>query len=277
MRDAHGDALELRPGQVEDHADFVRLFGELGVEDPPPPLDVWVSDLVKRAFFLDGPEGVAAYALVDVLGETGYVVNLVVAPGQRGRGLGRKVMRELAAWFRARGCREWMLYVKPDNTPALALYGAMGMKTGRLETTWCLAWNHLGALPLTPEELEVVPVAEPDFAPLTQAFDLVPGKLARFATLATHRLRRLLDPEHPEAAGLGLMDVRPLARVLVPFFAATPAHARVLLEAAFLELGSVGELRVATGDEELGSLLRGAGARAVLRTLTMRGPLPDPQ
>jgi GNAT superfamily N-acetyltransferase len=277
MRDAHGAAPGLRPGRVEDHADFVRLFGELGVEESPPPLDVWVSDLVKRAFFLDGPEGVAAYALVDVLGETGYVVNLVVARDQRGRGWGRKVMRELATWFRARGCREWMLYVKPDNEPALALYGSVGMKAGRLETTWRLSRDHLEALPLAPAELEVVPMAEPDFAPLTRAFGLVPGKLARFATLSTHRLRRLVDPERPEVAGLGLMDVRPQARVLMPFFSATPAHARALLEAAFLELGGAEELRVSTGDAELGSLLEAAGARAVLRTLAMRGPLPDPQ
>lgn len=277
MHEARVDAPGLRPGRVEDHADFVRLFGELGVEDPPPPLDVWASELVKRAFFLDGPEGVAAYALVDVLGETGYVVNLVVAPGQRGRGLGRKVMRELAGHFRARGCREWMLYVKPDNAPALAVYGSVGMKAGLLETTWRLSRDHLEALPLAPEALEVVPVAGPDFAPLTQAFGLVPGKLARFATLSTHRLRRLRNPERPEAAGLGLMDVRPLARVLAPFFAETPAHARALLEAAFLELGGAEELRVVTGDAELGSLLREAGARAVLETLAMRGPLPDPQ
>ncbi|HEX5751844.1 MAG TPA: GNAT family N-acetyltransferase [Archangium sp.] len=277
MRDAHGDVPGLRPGRVEDHAAFVRLFGELGVEEPPPPLDVWVSDLVKRAFFLDGPEGVAAYALVDVLGETGYVVNVVVAPEQRGRGLGRKMMRELAAWFRTRGCREWMLYVKPDNEPAVALYGSVGMKAGRLETTCRLSRDHLEALPLAPAELEVVPVAEPDFASLTQAFGLVPGKLARFATLSSHRLRRLTDPQHPEVAGLGLMDVRAQARVLMPFFAATPAHARALLEAAFLELGSGEELRVVTGDAELGALLQEAGARAVLRTLMMRGPLPDPQ
>ncbi|MFY0564300.1 GNAT family N-acetyltransferase [Archangium lansingense] len=277
MRDAHGEAPELRPGRVEDHADFVRLFAELGVEDPPPPLDVWVSDLVKRAFFVDGPEGAAAYAVVDVLEETGYVVNLVVAPGQRGKGLGRKVMRELASHFRARGCREWMLYVKPDNVSARTLYSSMGMEAGRLETTWRLSWHHLEALPLAPDGLEVVPVTEPDFAPLTRAFGLVPGKLARFATQATHRLRRLVDPEHPELAELGWMDVRPLARVLVPFFAATPAHASALLEAAFLELGGTEELRVVTGDSVLEPLLHEAGARVVLRTLAMRGPLPSPQ
>lgn len=138
MGDAHGEVPGLRPGRVEDHADFVRLFGELGVEDPPPPLDVWVSELMARSFFLDGPEGSAAYAITDVLGETGYVVNLVVAPGQRRRGWGGKVMRELASHFRARGCREWMLYVKPDNVAALALYTAMGMKEVGREGTWCL-------------------------------------------------------------------------------------------------------------------------------------------
>lgn len=82
-----------------------------------------------------------------------------------------------------------------------------------------------------------------------------------------------MEPEHPEVAGLGLMDVRPLARVLAPFFAATPAHAT----AAFLELGGAEALRVVTGDAALEPLLREAGARAVLRTLAMRGPLPDPQ
>lgn len=79
------------------------------------------------------------------------------------------------------------------------------------------------------------------------------------------------------AAGLGLMDVRPLARVLTPFFAATPAHETALLGAAFLELGGVEALCVVTGDAVLEPLLRDAGARAVLRTLAMRGPLPDPQ
>jgi len=274
MRKAHGEARELRPGRVEDHADFARLFGELGVEDPPPPLDMWVADLVKRSFFVDGPEGPRAYALIDVMGDVGYVVNLVVAPGERRRGLGRWVMGRLAEHFRARGCREWMLYVKPDNVPAVALYIAVGMKVGQLGRTWRVSRGHLEALPAAPEDLEVVPVAEADFALLTEAFALVPGKLARFAAQSSHRLRRLSHPEQPDAGRLGMMDVRPYARVLVPFYAATPAHARVLLEAAFLELGHPEDLQVATADEALQALLRGAGARRVLETLAMRGPLP---
>jgi GNAT superfamily N-acetyltransferase len=275
MRDAHGEAWELRPGRVEDHADFVRLFAELGVEDPPPALDMWASELVPHSYFVDGPEGPRAYALIDVMGDTGHVSNVVVAPGERGKGLGRWVMRQLAERMRARGCRQWRLYVKPDNAPAVALYTSVGMKPGRLERTWCLSREHVAALPPAPEHLEVVPVAASDFAPLTEAFGLVPGKLARYATQPLHRLRRLLDPGQPDEARLGMMDLRPHAGVLFPFFAATPAHARALVEAAFLEVGSARELRLVTGDELLQALLRAAGARLVLETLEMRGPLPE--
>jgi ribosomal protein S18 acetylase RimI-like enzyme len=275
MRDAHGETWRLRPGRVEDHADFTRLFGELGLEDPPPPLDMWVSGLVKHSYFVDGPEGPRAYALIDVMGDTGHVSSLVVAPGQRGLGVGRWVMERLAELLRARGCRQWRLYVKPDNAPAVALYSSLGMKPGRLERTWCLSRGHVSALPLAPEELEVVPVAEADFAPLTEAFGLVPGKLASYATQPMHRLRRLAHPEQPDAGRLGMMDLRPHPGLVFPFFAATPAHARALLEAAFREVGSARELRLVTGDEPLQALLRAAGARLVLETLEMRGPLPE--
>jgi hypothetical protein len=121
----------------------------------------------------------------------------------------------------------------------------------------------------------VVRVEESDFVPLTEAFGLVPGKLASYATQPAHQTWRLMDPDRPDDRRLGMMDLRPHAGLLFPFCAATPAHARALLEAAFLELGSARELRLVTGDEPLQALLRAAGARLVLETLEMRGPLPE--
>ena len=123
MRELSWDAMGLRPGRVEDHPDFVRLFAELGVEEAAPSLDAWVGELVGRSFFVEGARGVAAYALIDVLGQTGYVVNVVVAPEERRRGQGRRVMRALAEVFRARGCHDWMLYVKPENASAVSSRG----------------------------------------------------------------------------------------------------------------------------------------------------------
>ncbi len=216
MRGAHGATWQLRPGRVEDHADFVRLFGELGLEEPPPPLDVWASGMVKHSYFVDGPEGPRALGLIDVMGDTGHVSTVVVAPGQRGLGLGRFVMERLAELLRARGCRQWRLYVKPDNAPAVALYSSLGMKPRKLERTWCVTREHVATLPLAPEELEVVPMVEADFAPFTEAFGLVPGKLASYATQSMHRLRRLAHPEQPDVGRLGMMDLRPQPGPAVP-------------------------------------------------------------
>lgn len=264
-----------RRGRLEDYADFARLFLELGVEDPPPSREVWEEELMKRSFFLDGPEGPLAYAVTDVLGregEVGYVVNLVVAPGQRGQGLGRRMMEALAAHFRARGCRRWMLYVEPDNVPAVALYTAVGMRPGGGDTVWRLAREQVEGLPPAPEGLAVVPVAGSELEALTVAFELVPGKLERFSAQATHRLRRLAHRDEPGAVRLGMMDMRPFAGVLVPFVAATPGHARALLEEAFSELG-LEELRVVSRDEALDAALEAAGARQVMRTVEMSGAL----
>ena len=267
-------AGNLRLARREDYTDFARLFGELGVEEPPPPVALWEADLAHRSFFVDGMEGPRAYALTDVLGETGYVVNLVVAPRERRRGVGREVMRALAVHFRARGCRQWMLNVKPDNVAAVALYTALGMERGPQDTTLRLTREQVAALPAVPEGLEVVPVKEAELAPLTEALGMVPGKLARYATLPAHRLWRLAHPEERGVGPLGMMDVRSAAGVLFPFFAATPSHARALLEAGLRELGGVESLRVVVASAHLETALRAVGAPVVLETLRMQGPLP---
>lgn len=274
MHELEGDRLTLRPGTLEDHPAFVRLFDELGLEESAPSLDTWISELMKRSFFVESAEGIAAYALVEVMGQTGHVVNLVVAPSRRRRGVGTRVMRALALHLRERGCREWVLNVKPDNVPALALYTRMGMRVVRAESCWSLSRARLEALPPVPEGFEVVPVEEREFGPLTQAFGLVPGMLKRFAEQrGLHRLLRLRDTRHPEGLEGGWMDVRPSRALLAPFHAASPAHARGLLEAGFGALGATPSLRLVTGDEAFGALLSEAGARLVLRTLSMCGSL----
>ncbi|ATB31058.1 GNAT family N-acetyltransferase [Melittangium boletus DSM 14713] len=230
---------------------------------------------MKRSFFVDGPGRPMAYATIDVLGQMGYVVNLVVEREQRRRGMGRAVMEGLASWFQEQGCREWMLYVRPDNVPALALYQSLGMTAGRLETTWRVTRRQVETLPRASGRLEVSSLAEADISALTRTFGLIPGKLNRFAEHPeTHWLRRLVDPEHPEDVRGGWMWVRPREGVVRSLFAATPAHARVLLEAGFRELDDVDELRVVTGDAVLEARLGGAGARVIMRTQEMRGPLP---
>jgi ribosomal protein S18 acetylase RimI-like enzyme len=273
MADVAAGGLVLRPGRPEDHAAFARLFLELGVREPPPSPEVWAAELAPLAWFHDGPEGPLAYVVVDVLGGgLGYVVQLVVDASARRQGLGRRVMEAVAARLRERGCTRWGLNVKRDNAAALALYASFGMRPLREAVTLRVSRAQVQALPAAPAGLEVVPVVEAEWEPLTGAFRMMPEKLARFAKRASHQLLRLARPEEPEPMRLGMMDLRQ-GGVLFPFFAATPGHARALLEDAFHREGAEVLQVVVTDDAPLLEVLRGAGAEGVLETLELQGPL----
>jgi hypothetical protein len=208
----------------------------------------------------------------DVLGDLGYVIQLVVDASVRRQGLGRSILEEVAAWFRERGCQRWGLNVKRDNTAALALYSSLGMRPLRESTTMTVSLAHLQALPEAPAGLEVVPVVEADWEPLTQAFRMMPEKLARFAKRQSHKLLRLARAGEPEPWRLGMTDLR-LGGVLFPFFAATPGHARALLEEAFRRQGTETLSVTVTDDAPLTELLRGAGAQVKMEILELQGPL----
>ncbi|KFE71554.1 GNAT family N-acetyltransferase [Hyalangium minutum] len=264
--------MALRPGTPADYAVFARLFLELGVREPPPSPEVWAAELMPLTQFHDGPQGPVAYVAADVLGDLGYVVQLVVDGAAQRQGLGRRMMQEVAAHFRARGCTRWGLNVKRDNTAALALYGSFGMKPLREAVSLTVSRAQVAALPAAPESLQVVPVVESEWAPLTAAFQMMPEKLARFSKRASHQLLRLHQPGALEPMRLGMMDLRQ-GGVLFPFFAATPGHARALLEDAFRRSG-VEALHVAvTDDAPLAEVLRAAGAAVVMETLQLQGLL----
>ncbi|QDF02658.1 GNAT family N-acetyltransferase [Myxococcus xanthus] len=267
----------LRPGRPEDHAVFARLFLELGVDDPPPPEPVWAAELARLSLVAEGPQGVEAYSVMKALGDFGFVLQLVVAPSARGQGLGRQMMSHLANHLRAQGCTRWGLNVKRDNVPALALYTSLGMRPAREATTLRVTRAHLAALPPASPDGAVVPVSLEDCGALTEAFGMIPGKLAGFAASDSHRLLGLVDPQTPARRWLGMMDLRASMPLLYPFFAVSPAHARTLLEDAFARLGeSVSSLNVSvTDDAPLVHLLSEAGAQTRLDTLELRGPLVD--
>nr|WP_236673664.1 GNAT family N-acetyltransferase [Comamonas sp. JC664] len=248
---------------------------ELGVDDPPPPEPVWAAELAPRALLAEGPLGVEAYAVAESLGAFGYVGQLVVAPSARGKGLGRTMMAHLAEHLLAQGCTRWALNVKRDNVPALSLYTSLGMTPVREATTLRVTRAHLTALPTASPEGRLVPVTLEDCEVLAEAFRMIPGKLAGFMGRDSHRLLGLVDPRAPGRRWLGMMDLRASGPTLFPFFAASPAHARTLLEDAFRQVGEgVSALNVAlTDDAPLLRLLRDAGAQTRLETFQMQGPL----
>ena len=60
-------------------------------------------------------------------GLSGYVDDLYVRPGFRQLGVARRLLEELVADCRARGCRSLQVEVGADNRPALALYSSFGL------------------------------------------------------------------------------------------------------------------------------------------------------
>lgn len=61
-----------------------------------------------------------------VSGDCGYVADLCVAEGQRGRGIGRRLFEALRDWFHARGLRAIELQVVRANPASQAFWRKMG-------------------------------------------------------------------------------------------------------------------------------------------------------
>lgn len=84
----------------------------------------------ERAVFLVAEDGrgtlLATGCIVDEDAETARLVRMNVAASARGRGLGRRMVRELERAARARGRRRLVLETTEDWTDAIGLYRATG-------------------------------------------------------------------------------------------------------------------------------------------------------
>src|SRR4051812_29026323 len=96
-----------RPATEADYPSWARLFVELGVDDPPAPLEKWLADFAHRILLLEEADRVIGFVMYNGYEGLGHVVSLAVAPEARGRGAGRALMEIVAERFHAAGCTEW--------------------------------------------------------------------------------------------------------------------------------------------------------------------------
>lgn len=68
----------------------------------------------------------AAFAAVSIGGSRACLFDVVVVPGARGRGLGRRIASALLGWAHERECEQAVLQVLADNRPARRLYASLG-------------------------------------------------------------------------------------------------------------------------------------------------------
>jgi [ribosomal protein S18]-alanine N-acetyltransferase len=99
----------------------------------------WHRDPGVHPYLLLADEGLYGYGEVweDREEDEVELARIVVAPSERGRGLGRALVRLLAAEAAAMGFRDVWVRVGPWNAPALACYSSAGFVRATPEEEEC--------------------------------------------------------------------------------------------------------------------------------------------
>lgn len=267
----------IRPARVEDYGAFVRLFPELGTNDPIVDRERFDADFVPTTLVAEAGSGgpVAGYAYFETIDAATYVRHLVTAPEARRLGVGRALMEAIVRRARSEGARTWCLNVEPGNVAAIALYEKMGLAPAFASRATRIAWSAVEA-PSASDSLRVAARridAEEDAA-VEAAFGLMSGQLA-VARNKGDRVVLVLEDEanalvgaavfHPHFPGAYPFHVtRP--ELAVPFLRAIRAHARAT--DTFVNVMIEGQPNVA-------AMLVAAGAVVRLEVIHMKGLLPE--
>ncbi len=122
--------LQIRPFREDDQAAVVALWQACGLTRPwnDPTRDIERKLTFQPELFLVGEAdgAVVASAMAGYEGHRGWVNYLAVAPAQRGRGRGRRLMQEVESRLRALGCPKVNLQVRSSDGAVIAFYRQLG-------------------------------------------------------------------------------------------------------------------------------------------------------
>lgn len=269
--------MSIVPRQAvpSDHDRFVALFAELATGDPVPDAARWQETMMPGTLFFEDGGEVVGYAWATPLSDVGYVRHVVVDPAHRGRRIGRAVLEEVAARFRAAGCRRWSLNVKPDNEPALRLYRSVGMREKYESKALALEWDVVAGLPAPSREVTARLLEPEEEAAIEDAFGLPRSTLTVSRRYPGRALLRLVDVAAPAEARVGVASFDPCFPGSFPFRVADPTFARALFEGmrphALAKFSHVG--LVVEDDAALVEMLVAHGAKVRLEIVHYEGAL----
>lgn len=262
--------LEIRAAEAADHAEYVRLFAELGVDDAPVSAAKFAQEMVPTATFAERAGKVVGFAFWRPFADTTHLSQLVSAPEARRTGVGRFLLRDVLARAKDRGAASVTLNVALANEAAKTLYESAGFRVMARSRALRLAWAKVPEQAAAPGALRARVVEPADDARIEARFELPAG------TFAAHRPgqgRVLRWLETPSGSAAAVFDASfPGCN---PFRATDAAHALALLRAlrpharpehAFLNL--------ALEDQHaLADALVAAGATPRFEMLKMRAAL----
>lgn len=125
-----GAGFFIRPYRPGDESAVIQLWRECGLVVPQndPARDIARKLRVHPELFLVGQVSgiVAATVMAGYEGHRGWINYLAVAPNQRERGLGRKIMQAAEDRLRSQGCAKINLQVRSSNAEVIEFYRRIG-------------------------------------------------------------------------------------------------------------------------------------------------------
>jgi GNAT superfamily N-acetyltransferase len=276
-------SVTIRPASPGDYMAYVRLFPELGVDDPTPTEETFRRMAPTTLFAVD--DGAIAGCLVyQRTPPEGFVNQLIVSRDWRARGVGARLMLHAAKIMQAAGCETWALNVKQRNAPARKLYHGMGMCPAHETAVLRMAWGDITALqPLNPDEQICDVTGDKRFDERVETiFAMKPGWLEKLREGGAIVLK--LATERDELTGFA--GFRPGFPAVLAFNARDEGCAAGLLQAVMAHRRPLdtepGCWRrdhvkiIIQRQPELIAVLRRRGAHMQYMLDLMRGPLPPP-
>jgi ribosomal protein S18 acetylase RimI-like enzyme len=244
----------IRRGGPGDYPVFVRLFPELGVDDPILSPEQFAARVLPGVLVVEDNGAPVGYACWRLYGDTAHVVNVVVDPAARSRGAGRALIEAVRGRVLAEGARRWYLNTKQDNVVAISLYEKSGFSIEFESWPMVTAWSHLASL--TADDAEVFVPAPADDAELAASVGLDSGLLALMRSRPGVHLAGLREQQR--AIAFAAFD--PAYPGVYPIRVPRPALARRLLDALGRHAKEDRVMILVEGDASLRDALASVGA-----------------
>lgn len=87
-----------------------------------------LSSETQTTLVFENEERLAGFGVLQSVGSEAYLLNIMIRPELRRKGLGDDLLRRLIKWAKDGGADHVLLDVDPSNAPALGLYSKLGFR-----------------------------------------------------------------------------------------------------------------------------------------------------